>query len=55
MEETPPDGAIPFEMIILISAFGSIIILAVFIVIFLRRRHRKVTAPEGFTVGPKRE
>ena len=55
IREPPPDGAIPFEMIILISVLGPIIVLAVVIFIFLRKRSRKVTAPERFTVGPKRE
>ena len=48
-------GAVPFELIILISVIGFIIILAVVIFIFLLKRRRKVTAPERFTVGPKRE
>jgi hypothetical protein len=45
----------PIEIIIIVSVFGSIIISAVVIFIFLRKRRRKVTAPERFTVGPKRE
>ncbi len=48
-------GAVPFELIILISVLGPIIVLAVVIFIFIRKKRRKVTAPKRFTVGPKRE
>ena len=45
---------IPIEIIIIVSVFGSIIVLIVVVFIFLRKRG-KITAPKRFKIKSKRE